>query len=88
MRIKDGFTLRTVGDEYIVVAGGTQNVDFTRIISLNRSAARLWKEVENADFTAEDLIALLLKWYQIDEESAREDINILLEEWKRTGIID
>lgn len=88
MRIKDGFTLRTVGDEYIVVAGGTQNVDFTRIISLNRSAARLWKEVENADFTAEDLIILLLKWYQIDEESAREDINILLEEWKRTGIID
>ena len=37
MKIKDGFTLHQIGDEYIIMYNGTQNVDFNNIISL-------WKE--------------------------------------------
>ena len=28
MKIKDGFTLHQIGDEYIIMYNGTQNVDF------------------------------------------------------------
>ena len=47
MKIKDGFTLHQIGDEYIIMYNGTQNVDFNNIISLNSTAAHLgnmWKE--------------------------------------------
>ena len=33
MKIKDGFTLHQIGDEYIIMYNGTQNVDFNNIIS-------------------------------------------------------
>ena len=39
MKIKDGFTLHQIGDEYIIMYNGTQNVDFNNIISLNSTAA-------------------------------------------------
>ena len=50
MKIKDGFTLHQIGDEYIIMYNGTQNVDFNNIISLNSTAAHLWKHVEGMDF--------------------------------------
>jgi len=37
-------------DEYIIMYNGTQNVDFNNIISLNSTAAHLWKHVEGMDF--------------------------------------
>ena len=42
MKIKDGFTLHQIGDEYIIMYNGTQNVDFNNIISLN--FGNMWKE--------------------------------------------
>ncbi len=39
MKVKKGFKLRNVCGEYIVVAEGVENIDFSRVISLNDSAA-------------------------------------------------
>ena len=58
MKIKDGFTLHQIGDEYIIMYNGTQNVNFNNIISLNSTAAHLWKHVEGMDFNADTLTAV------------------------------
>lgn len=86
MKIKPGFNLRQIGDEYIIMATGAENVDFTRMISLNESAARLWKELSDKAFTTEDITELLLSWYEIDEETARKDSEILIQSWTDAGI--
>ena len=59
MKIKKGFVLRNVCGENIIVAEGKENIDFTKIISMNESSAYLWKNVEGKEFTAEDLCHLL-----------------------------
>ncbi|NDW12632.1 PqqD family protein [Bacteroides sp. 214] len=87
MKIKSGFNLRQIGDEYIIVASGAENVDFTHVISLNESAARLWKEVDGKEFTERDLAKLLLDWYEIDEETARKDSETLAKDWLDAGIV-
>ena len=46
MKTKPGFTLRDICGEYIIVAEGLENIDFSNIISLNESSAYLWKKVE------------------------------------------
>ena len=43
MRIKTGFELRDVCGEKIVMAYGMENIDFSRIICLNDTAAYLWE---------------------------------------------
>ena len=42
MKIKNGFELREVCGENVIIAHGVDNIDFTKVISLNESAAFLW----------------------------------------------
>ena len=51
MRIKPGFNIRQMCGESIIVAQGLANIDFSKIISLNESAAYLWDAVKEQDFT-------------------------------------
>jgi len=87
MKTRKGYTLRSLGKEFILVADGFEAVDFSRMISMNESAAFLWKEVEDKDFDAEMLVNLLTDNYDIDHETAQNDVATMLESWSAAGII-
>lgn len=87
MKIKKGFELREVCGEHIIVAYGRENIDFNKVISLNESAAYLWKNIVDGEFTAETMAALLLKEYEVDEATARQDAQTLLDEWVKVGLV-
>ena len=61
MKTKKGFVLRNVCGENIIVAEGKENIDFTKIISMNETAAYLWKNVEGKEFDSDTLMSLLIK---------------------------
>lgn len=88
MKTKKGYVLRPLGTEYILVAEGLEAVDTNRIISMNESAAYLWKAVEGKDFEAETLADLLLEEYEIAREVAEKDSAVLLQTWKDAGIVE
>ena len=88
MKFKKGYRLRSLGQEFILVAEGLEAVDFTRMVSMNESAAFLWKEVEDKDFDAEILITLLTDNYDIERETAQKDVNALLASWSAAGLIE
>lgn len=88
MKVKPGFTLRDICGEYIIVAEGLENIDFSNIISLNESSAYLWKNVEEMEsFTAEDLARLLTEEYEVDMETALKDSEQLVQQWLKVGVI-
>lgn len=89
MRTKKGFRLRTICGENIIVAEGIQNIDFSRIISMNESSAYLWQKVaDGQEFTEEDLMSYLMDEYDIDEETVRNDVKVLVGKWFEAGIIE
>lgn len=88
MKTKKGFNLRTVCGENIIVAEGLDNIDFSRIINLNESAAFLWKNIQEKDFDVDMLTDLLTEEYDVDEATARQDIEKLIDEWDKAGLID
>ena len=55
MKIKEGFVLRQIGDEMVVVGEGLEQVNFNKIICLNDTAAYLWKTCKDKNF---DLLEL------------------------------
>ena len=59
MKTKKGFNLRTVCGENIIVAEGLDNIDFSRIINLNESAAFLWKNIQEKDFDVDTLTSTI-----------------------------
>ena len=42
MRIKEGFELREICGEYVILSHGMNNIDFSKLISLNETAAYMW----------------------------------------------
>lgn len=87
MKIKKGFELREVCGEHIIVAYGKENIDFNKVISLNESAAYLWKNIVDKDFTADTLASLLQQEYEVDAETASRDAKALLDEWTNVGLV-
>lgn len=88
MKIKDGFTLRTMLGDNIVVGEGLSQVNFNKLITLNETAAFLWKEVQGKTFGKEDLVKLLLDNYEVEEERAAADVDKLIDTWIKEGIIE
>ncbi len=87
MKLKSNLNIRTIGDENIVMGGGGETVDCTRVISLNATAAYLLKETENAEFTSGEWAELLVKKYGIEMERAAADVEKLIENLKAAGLI-
>ena len=88
MKIKKGFNLRTICGEQIIVAEGIENIDFSKIISLNESSAYLWNAVAGKDFTAEDLAQLLTDRYEVDDATALADAKEISRKWMEVGIVE
>lgn len=88
MKIKKGFELRTVCKENIIVAFGEENIDFSKVISLNESAALMWRAVLGKDFSAEDMAGALMQEYEVDRETALKDAQAMLQQWLEVGLIE
>lgn len=88
MRLKQGFELRDVCGERVLVAQGLENIDFSHIINLNETAAFLWEKLQGVDFDVETATDLLTGEYDVDKETARADIERLFSNWTEIGILD
>ena len=72
MKLKQGFILRQVAGENVVVPAGDA-LNLNMMITLNSTGAFLWKLLEQE--TDEDaMTAALLAEYDVDEERARAHV--------------
>lgn len=74
MKIKDGFLVKKIVDDYLVVPTGDNIVDFAVAVSLNESGAFLWEQLKS-DRTKDDLIrALMAEYEEVDKFVAEKDV--------------
>lgn len=88
MKIKSGFEMREVCGEKVVIAQGIENLDFSKLISLNESAAYLWERIGDRPFDAALLAGYLQEEYEVDAGRATADATALIEEWNRQGLLE
>ena len=80
MKLKEGFILREVAGEYIVVPSG-DTLDLSMMITLNETGKFLWELLENGA-EAEDLVSALLKEYDVSEQDARTHVEAFIAQIK------
>lgn len=73
MKIKEGFVLRKMGDQAVVVSVGSASKIFNGMIKLNESGEFLWHHLTQ-EATEEELVEALLGKYEVSEELARKDV--------------
>ena len=79
LKVKKGFLLRRLGDEFMVVAIGEASKSFNGMIRLNDTGAFYWKELEKGS-SEDDLTAKTLERYEgVDQEAARRDVREFLQ---------
>ncbi len=78
MKIKDGFILRKIAGNYIVVGVGEAAAGFNAMISVNETGAFLWEKLSGEGATKEELLEALRTEYEVDEETAKKDITEFL----------
>ncbi|MCR5710226.1 MAG: PqqD family protein [Bacteroidales bacterium] len=89
MKRKDGFVLREVCGEKVIVGEGLGAIDFGKLISLNDTAAWLWdKAGELGEFDAETLAEALCEIYEVDKDTALTDVKAMLSQWLGLGILE
>lgn len=87
MKIKDGFVLRNVADNYIVIGVGEEAVDFNGMITLNETGAFLWKILAESDVDKNGLLTSLMHEYDVDADTVERDIDDFLKKLQDGGLL-
>ncbi len=87
MKIKEGFVLREVMGNSVVIATGETSLNFRGMVKLNPTAAEIWKAIEDGKSKKEICSALLDK-YEIDAETVENDVEKTIKTLTEQGFIE
>lgn len=87
MKIKDGFMLREIAGSWVVVPLGQRVVEYNGLMILSESGALLWRLLEKGA-EMDDLVKAILSEYEVDEATARADIEEMIGNIKDRGLIE
>lgn len=87
MKAKDGFVLRNVVDEYILMPVDDTILQFDGAVLLNEVSAFVWNQIQTPVSKA-DLLKSILDEFEVEEEVAAHDLDNLLETFSGFGIIE
>lgn len=85
MKLKDGFIMRTVAGETVVLpTGGVTDLDM--MITLNDTARFLWERL-TVGAEADELVQALLSEYEVTEEVATRSVNAFIDKLKERDFL-
>ena len=85
MKLKEGFLLREIAGEIVVLPTG-DDLDLNMMITLNETGRFLWERLEQGA-EIEELVSAVLKEYDIDEADARMHVTKFLEKIDGFGFL-
>ena len=87
VKLKEGFMLREIAGQWVVIPIGERVVEMSGIISLTETGALIWKELEQ-NASIDDIIKKIVSEYDIDVETAKANAASFLESIKEKGLIE
>ena len=85
MKLKEGFILRQVAGETVVIPSGDE-MDLNLMITLNGTGKFLWERLEQGAET-DELVAALLAEYEVDEATARVGVEAFVKKLESHGFL-
>ena len=86
LKVNEHYVLKEVAGEFMLVYQDASNVDFSKVITLNELGVLIFKAVGEGK-NEEDIVAAILKEYDIDEETVRKDVTEFVKKLKELEII-
>ena len=86
MRLKDDFILHNTGEDFVIIATGEATKNFNGIIKLNNMGGEIVSFLSN-DISEEKIVKVIVEKYEVDYDTAKEDIKNILDSLKKAGVI-
>ena len=87
MKIKDGFVVREIAGQCVVIALGAASKNFNGMIKLNSSGKFIWEKL-SLGAELEDIVAAMVNEYEIDAEVAKRDATAFVEKLQGANILE
>ena len=85
LKLKDGFILREIGGDTMVIPSG-EELDLNMMITLNDEGKFLWERLQEGT-TEQALLDAVLAAYEVDEAAARTYITEFVEKLNGYGFL-
>ena len=86
MKVNDQMVLRKIAGENVLIPVGEMMSTFRGIMSLNGSGLLLW-ELLQSERTEAELVAAVLDTYEVDEQTAAQDVREFLAQLDQAKIL-
>ena len=83
MKIKEGYKIRNIAGEHVIVSIGTLNVNLTKVVSLNPSSVWLWEQLD-----AGRVADLLTEHYEVERPTALADAETWIAQLRKAELIE
>lgn len=87
MKIREGFLLRNVAGNNVVVPIGQATLDFNGMMSLNETGAFIFSKMLDGT-TREQLIEDLISEYEVEREIAEKDVDDFIKKVEGEGLLE
>lgn len=87
MKLKDGFVLREIAGECVVVSVNS-DLNLDGVITLNGTAKTLWLALEIGVEDTDELVTALTSEYDVDEVTARTAVESFIAKLKELDFLE
>lgn len=86
MRIKDGFVLRDVAGQAVVIAVGEASKNFHGMINLNSTGKAIWQGIEKG-LSEDEIVDKLVEKYDVDIATVKSDVKRMIQKMQEAGVL-
>lgn len=88
MKIKDGFVIRDVAGDTVVIATGEISKTFHGMIKLNSTGKEIWEILSSGDFSEDEVVAEMAKRHDAKPEEIAEGVIAFISKIKEAGLFE
>ena len=88
MKLKEGYKIREIAGEHVIIMQGRFGADLTRVIALNATSVLLWEQLQGREFEVEDVIKVLTDNYEVEEAVATADASTWVSKLKECDLVE
>ena len=86
MRVKEGFILHNIGEEYMAVATGEAAEHFNGIVRGNETVAYIF-ELLQKETTEEKMVDAMCERYEVDRDIVERDVKNIVAKMREAGFL-
>jgi hypothetical protein len=85
--LKNGFSCRELGGEFVAIADDEEIADPSRVVFLNERCIFLWARLSDG-YSLSQMVDALIKKFDIDDEEAEADTGEFIAKLKHAGMVE